>query len=164
MLRLPWSCGCPVPFPGLSGCGRIVPSARSSPSIRCTRASRSHECSPVRQPDSAAAGLPGGAMLALLALGLTTRASQAQGCMPLRFTSPNLGGQATSFLRPHEWQVGFDFRRVATHRFFVGTQETEAAAPGGQPLRINLNSVNLSAAYGLTERTSVTLAVPMSHS
>lgn len=108
--------------------------------------------------------LAGGAMLALLALGLTTRASQAQGCMPLRFTSPNLGGQATSFLRPHEWQVGFDFRRVATHRFFVGTQENEAAAPGGQPLRINLNSVNLSAAYGLSERTSVTLAVPMSHS
>jgi hypothetical protein len=108
--------------------------------------------------------LAGGAMVALLVLGLPTHASHAQGCMPLRFTSPSLGGQGTSFLRPHEWQVGVGLRRVATHRFYVGSEETESAAPGGEPLRIHLNSLNLSAAYGLSERSSVTLAVPMSYS
>jgi hypothetical protein len=55
-------------------------------------------------------------------------------------------------------------RRVATHRVYVGSQEDETAAPGGQPLRIQLNSLNLSAAYGLSERTSMTFAVPMSYS
>jgi hypothetical protein len=105
------------------------------------------------------------ALLALaLALALPARTGQAQGCMPQRFTSPNLGGQGTSFLRPHEWQVGVGLRRVATHRFYVGDQQTESAAPGGQPLRIQLNSLNLSAAYGLSERTSLTLAVPTSYS
>ncbi len=99
----------------------------------------------------------------LLALGCVPGAARAQGCMPLRFTSPSLGGQMTSFLRPHEWQVGVGLRRVATHRFFVGSEETESAAPGGQPLRIHLNSLNLSVAYGLSERTSLTLAVPMSY-
>jgi hypothetical protein len=90
--------------------------------------------------------------------------THGQGCMPLRFTSPSLGGQATSFLRPHEWQVGVGARRVGTHRFFVGTEETESAAPGGQPLRLGLNSLDLSLAYGLSDRTSVTLAVPFSYS
>jgi hypothetical protein len=105
-------------------------------------------------------GFAAAALLAVCAPG----AAQAQGCMPLRFTSPNLGGQTTSFLRPHEWQVGVGLRRVATHRFYVGSEQAEASAPGGQPLRLRLNSLNLSAAYGLSERTSLTLAVPMSAS
>lgn len=104
------------------------------------------------------------AVLLALALALPARTGLAQGCMPLRFTSPNLGGQGTSFLRPHEWQVGVGLRRVATHRFYVGDQENESAAPGGQPLRLHLNSANLSLAYGLSERASLTLALPMSYS
>lgn len=107
-------------------------------------------------------GYAGAALL--VALELLPSPARAQGCMPLRFTSPNLGGQVTSFLRPHEWQVGVGLRRVATHRFYVGSTEDETKAPGGQPLRIHLNSLNLSAAYGLSERTSLTLAVPMSSS
>lgn len=99
-----------------------------------------------------------------LAIVAAPTVTHGQGCMPLRFTSPNLGGQATSFLRPHEWQVGVGARRVATHRFFVGTKETESAAPGGQPLRLGLNSLDLSLAYGLSDRSSVTLAVPFSYS
>lgn len=84
----------------------------------------------------------------------------AQGCMPLRFTSPSLGGQATTFLRPHEWQAGVAVRRVATNKFFVGTAEDETAAPGGQPLRLRLNSADLSVSYGVSERTALSLTVP----
>ncbi len=110
------------------------------------------------------AGWSGHAAGALLLALCVPGAADAQGCMPLRFTSPNLGGQAASFLRPHEWQVGIGIRQVATHRFYVGNAETESAAPGRQPVRLHLNSLNLSAAYGLSERTSLTLAVPMSSS
>ena len=99
------------------------------------------------------------------ALGLGIAAAggsvHAQGCMPLRFTSPSLGGQATTFLRPHEWQAGLAMRRVATNRFFVGTAENEAAAPGGQPLRLRLNSADVSISYGLSERTALSLTVPL---
>ena len=114
-----------------------------------------------RVPSTGWSGYAAGALLLALCV---PGAADAQGCMPLRFTSPSLGGQATSFLRPHEWQVGIGIRRVATHRFYVGSEENEAKSPGGEPLRIHLNSLNLSAAYGLSERTSLTLAVPMSSS
>lgn len=96
--------------------------------------------------------------LGVAAMGGSVR---AQGCMPLRFTSPSLGGQATTFLRPHEWQAGLAMRRVATNRFFVGTAENEAAAPGGQPLRLRLNSADISVSYGVSERTALSLTVPL---
>jgi hypothetical protein len=96
--------------------------------------------------------------IGLAAVGGSVR---AQGCMPLRFTSPSLGGQATTFLRPHEWQAGLALRRVATNRFFVGTAENETAAPGGQPLRLRLNSADLSVSYGVSERTSLSVTVPL---
>jgi hypothetical protein len=87
-----------------------------------------------------------------------------QGCMPLRFTSASLGGQRAPYLLPHEWQVGVAVRRVATNRFFVGTQEDESRAPGGQPLNLRLNSVDLSVTYATSERLSLTLTVPLSYS
>lgn len=87
-----------------------------------------------------------------------------QGCMPLRFTSPALGGQQAAFLLPHEWQVGVSARRVATNRFFVGTQEDETKAPLGQPLNLRLNSVDLSFSYALSSRFSLTLTAPLSYS
>jgi hypothetical protein len=114
-----------------------------------------------RVPRTGWSGYAAGALLLALCV---PGAADAQGCMPLRFTSPSLGGQTTSFLRPHEWQVGIGIRRVATQRCYVGSEANEAKSPGGEPLRIHLNSLNLSAAYGLSERTSLTLAVPMSSS
>lgn len=87
-----------------------------------------------------------------------------QGCMPLRFTSPALGGQQAAFLMPHEWQVGVSARRVATDRFFVGTRQLEDSAPLGQPLNLRLNSVDLNLAYATSERFSLTLTVPLAFS
>jgi hypothetical protein len=90
--------------------------------------------------------------------------ASGQGCMPVRFTSPALGGQQASFLQPHEWQLGVSVRRVATNRFFVGTQEDETKAPFGQPLNLRLNSVDLSLAYATSERFSLALTVPLAYS
>lgn len=104
------------------------------------------------------------AMILAAALSAGAAKLPAQGCMPLRFTTPSLGGQATSFLRPHEWQAGIAGRRVATNKFYGGNQENEAIAPGGQPLYIRLNSADLSLAYGVSERVAATLTVPFSYS
>jgi hypothetical protein len=102
-------------------------------------------------------------MRTVVSLALTCTAAQAagaQGCMPLHFTTPSLGGESVTFLHPNQWEVGVAVRRVATNRFFVGDQETESAAPFGQPLDLRLNSVDVSATYAPTERTSFTLTVP----
>jgi len=32
--------------------------------------------------------------------------------MPIRFTSPSLGGQRQVFLQPHEWELGVSYRRL----------------------------------------------------
>jgi hypothetical protein len=99
-----------------------------------------------------------------LALATFSRAASGQGCMPLHFTSATLGGQQAPFLLPHEWQVGVAARRVASNRVFLDSHEDESVAPGGQPLYLRLNSLDLSASYGLTEQLSVTFTVPLSHS
>lgn len=97
-----------------------------------------------------------------LMIGATGGAS-AQGCMPLHFTTPSLGGQATTFLQPGQWQVGLSVRRVATNRFWAGAAENEAAAPFGQPVNLRLNSGDLGVTYAATERTSVSVTVPFSY-
>ena len=92
-----------------------------------------------------------GAVLGLL---VVPRVSYGQGCMPLRFTSPNFGGQQSPYFQAREWQVGIAVRRVATNRFFVGTQENETKAPFGQPLHLRLNSADVSFTYATSARLS----------
>ena len=104
------------------------------------------------------------ALAAVLGLLGVPRVASGQGCMPLRFTSPNFGGQQSPYFQAREWLVGVAVRRVATNRFFVGTQQDETKAPGGQPLHLRLNSADLSFAYATSERLSLTLVVPMSYS
>jgi len=86
-----------------------------------------------------------------------------QGCMPLRFTSPSLGGLQAPYLREHDWQIEVALRRVATDKFFVGSHEDESAAPGGQPLDLRLNSLDLSITFATSERLSLTFTLPLSH-
>lgn len=84
----------------------------------------------------------------------------AQGCMPLHFTTPSLGGEGIVFLRPHQWQVGLAARRVATNKFFAGDKQNEAAGPFGHGVNLRLNSADLSVTYALTEQTNLSVAVP----
>jgi hypothetical protein len=100
----------------------------------------------------------------LLGLVDAPEAAMGQGCMPLRFTSPSVGGEHVAFLEAHAWQFGVAARRVATHRFFVGTHEDETQAPGGQPLYLGLYSLDLSLSYASSDRLSFTMVVPLSYS
>ena len=91
------------------------------------------------------------------------RAAFGQGCMPLRFTSPGLTGVLAPYLLQNDWQFEIALRRVTTDKFFVGSHENESAAPGGQPLDLALNSLDLSITYATTERLSLTFTLPLSH-
>ncbi len=104
--------------------------------------------------------LPAAALLILL----LAQEVHAQGCMPLKFLSPGMAGLQSSYLRPGEWQVGVSVRRVTTNKVYVGSKEDLSAAPGGQPLYLHLNSLDLSATYALSDRLSLTATVPFSYS
>lgn len=80
--------------------------------------------------------------------------------MPVRFTSPSLGGQRESFLRKGEWQVGLAYRHLYADQWFVGTEVDETKTPFQRPLYLNINSVDVSLTYGLNDRASVTLTLP----
>jgi hypothetical protein len=100
-----------------------------------------------------------GVAIAMTVLAIPAEIS-AQGCMPLHFTTPSLGGEGIVFLRPHQWQVGLAGRRVATNKFFLGDTQNETAGPFGHGVNLRLNSADLSLTYALTEQTSLSVAVP----
>ena len=81
--------------------------------------------------------------------------------MPVRFLSPSLGGYSGSVAAGH-WEVGAAFRRLSADQWFVGSQVREAAAPFGQPLLLNIYSLDATLTYGVTDRVSVTVTVPFS--
>jgi hypothetical protein len=83
--------------------------------------------------------------------------------MPVRFTSPSLGGQRESFLNAGEWQLGLAYRHLGADQWFVGADVNEAAAPHGHPLFLDINSLDFSVVYGITNRTSLTLTLPFSY-
>jgi hypothetical protein len=83
--------------------------------------------------------------------------------MPVRFTSPSLGGQRQSFLGEGEWQVGVAYRHLGADKWFVGSEVKESAAPYGQPLYLSINSLDFSVTYGVTDRFGLTLTLPFSH-
>ena len=100
-----------------------------------------------------------GLVIAMTVLAVPAHIS-AQGCMPLHFTTPSLGGEGIVFLRAHQWQVGLAARRVTTDKFFVGNTEKPSAGPFGQGVNLWLNSADASLTYAMTEQTSLSVAVP----
>ncbi len=83
--------------------------------------------------------------------------------MPVRFTSPSLGGQRNGFLKKGEREAAISFRRLYADQWFVGTQVEESSAPFGKPLFLDIRSLDLSLALGLTSRTSLAVTLPASH-
>ena len=96
----------------------------------------------------------------ILLIAGAARGAAAQGCMPLHFTTPSLGGEGIAFLHAGQWQVGVAIRRVATNKFFVGDAENESLAPFAQPLHLRLNSADVSVTYAASYRNTFSLTVP----
>ncbi|HSE46430.1 MAG TPA: hypothetical protein VLA89_13980 [Gemmatimonadales bacterium] len=81
--------------------------------------------------------------------------------MPIRFTSPSLGGQRQVFLQRHEWELGVSYRRLTADDWFIEDQIEPDSAPGGQPNQFNINTIDLSLRYGVTEQLSLLFTVPL---
>jgi len=72
-----------------------------------------------------------------------------------------LGGYS-GFVAAKHWEIGAAFRRLSADEWFVGSHVRESAAPFGQPLFLNIGSLDGTLTYGVTDRVSVTLMVPFS--
>lgn len=65
-------------------------------------------------------------------------------------------------MQARHWEVGAAFRRLSANQWFVGSAVRESAAPFGQPLLLNIYSLDATLTYGVTDRLSLTLTVPFS--
>jgi hypothetical protein len=86
--------------------------------------------------------------------------ASGQGCMPIRFISPVVGGQGDVYLKRHTWQAGVAYRRLTSDQFIVGNEVRNDLGPGGQATLIKSNSIALSVAYALNDRLSMALNLP----
>ncbi len=80
--------------------------------------------------------------------------------MPIRFTSPSLGGHRQVFLKQGEWEAGAAYRRLTADDWFIRDQQAPDALPGVN--RFNINTLDLSLAYGVSDRLNLRLTVPLS--
>lgn len=60
------------------------------------------------------------------------------------------------------WQIGAAYRRLTADEWFVGSQVREDKAPFGQPLFLNINSLDVTVSYGVSARWSVDATLPFS--
>lgn len=59
--------------------------------------------------------------------------------------------------------MGLAYRSLTAGQWFVGEDVREDKAPFGQPLFLNINSIDLTLSYGLSDRLNVSVTVPFSY-
>lgn len=97
-------------------------------------------------------------------LAMSTRRAFAQGCEPIRFLVPiTLGGEGQSYQPGHEWRVTLSYRRLVSDEWFIGTQRSDALAPGGSSPVFRIHTGLVDVAYAVNDRMRVRLSVPYSH-
>lgn len=95
--------------------------------------------------------------------GLITSPAAAQGCEPIRFTTPvNLGGEGQAYQRRGEWRLGVAYRRLESNQWFIGSTDASSRAPGGQSPVIKIHTFVADVTYSFTERVSAQLSIPIS--
>jgi len=105
------------------------------------------------------------ALVASVALpALRPSSAWAQGCEPIRFTTPvNLGGQGEAYQAASAWQFTLAYRRLVSNEFFVGTQENPSLGPGGQSPVFKIHTFVADVAYAFNDRFRMHLSVPVSN-
>lgn len=90
-------------------------------------------------------------------------AAAAQGCEPIRFTTPvNLGGEGQVYQPKREWQLTLAYRRLVSSDWFVGTKENSALAPGGTSPVFRIHTVVADVSYAVSDRVRLMVSVPFS--
>jgi hypothetical protein len=96
-------------------------------------------------------------------LGLIASSVHAQGCEPIRFTTPiDLGGEGQAYQPSHQWRVTLGYRRLHSSQFFVGTSQNPALAPGGESPVFDIHSFVANVGYSLSDRLQVSASLPFS--
>ncbi len=73
------------------------------------------------------------------------------------------GESGSGDLRAHEWQLAADYRHIHADQFFFGSQQsTPPAQFFGQPIIIDIHTVNFNVTYGLSDRVILQMTVPVS--
>jgi len=110
---------------------------------------------------------------AAIVVGLSAADTQAQGCVASRMNAPNgpVDREGNSYyLTEGHWQASFGYRHYRSHRHFVGDVEQSAenvangTAERDRSTSEVINKVNisdLSLGYGINDRLSLTLDVPV---
>jgi hypothetical protein len=99
----------------------------------------------------------------IMALAPVVSSTRAQGCEPIRFTTPvNLGGQGEAYQRGREWQLTLAYRRLVSNEWFVGTKENSASAPGGESPVFRIHTFVADVAYAFSDRYRLRVSVPVS--
>ena len=91
------------------------------------------------------------------------RGAAAQGCEPIRFTTPvSLGGQDEAYQPAREWQFTVAYRRLVSSDWFVGTSEKPELAPGGKSPVFRIHTVVADLAYSVSDRHRLKISIPAS--
>ena len=87
-----------------------------------------------------------------------SQAAAAQGCEPIRFSTPvNLGGEGQAYQRAREWQLTLAYRRLVSNEWFIGSEDRSALAPGGESPVFKVHTLVADVAYSIDERYRVRL-------
>ncbi|HVT38909.1 MAG TPA: hypothetical protein VHE78_07685 [Gemmatimonadaceae bacterium] len=87
----------------------------------------------------------------------------AQGCEPIRFTTPvDLGGAGQAYQPAQEWRLTLAYRRLRSDEFFVGTTSAPTAGPGREAPVIDVSTFVADVAYSIDSRYRLRLSVPFS--
>jgi hypothetical protein len=90
-------------------------------------------------------------------------ALSAQGCEPIRFTTPvSLGGEGEAYQPSREWRVTLAYRRLISNQWFIGSEENGSLAPGGVPPEFRVHTVVADVAYSFSDRFRARVSVPFS--
>jgi hypothetical protein len=101
--------------------------------------------------------------VAIFCLLVGARGLSAQGCEPIRFTTPiDLGGEGQAYQGAGKWKFSLAYRKLYSDQFFVGTKENPAAGPNGEPSIFDIHTVVGDAAYSINSRYRIRLSVPYS--
>ena len=104
------------------------------------------------------------AVLTLTSLLAIPKAASAQGCAPIRFSNPSLGGQGESYQEAHQWRLTVGYRNLHSNQWIIlgSSQPHNELGPGGSPPIIGIQTVVAEVAYAVTGRFTLRLGVPFS--
>ena len=101
--------------------------------------------------------------LAVITFAFVASRAAAQGCEPIRFTTPvDLGGEGQAYQPAGEWQLTLAYRWLTSNQWFIGSKESSSLAPGGQSPVFKIHTLIADAAYSIDDRFRVRLSVPLS--